>query len=414
MARLKLFVVICLCSICIISTNLLAQMNWILATDSAGWLGREGHTSVVLDNKMWVLGGLGSYPNPYHCNDVWYSSDGINWFCATPSAEWTARGEHESVIFNNMMWILGGYDSSWNIRNDVWFSADGVYWTCATDSAQWSPRWEHTTVVFDNKIWVLGGFGIGLKNDVWYSSDGVNWIQAADSAGWRPRHGHASTVFDNKMWVLGGCIGDVNLQNDVWYSTNGVNWICATDSADWSRRWGHALVVFDDKMWLLGGQSMGGNDVWYSTNGVNWICATDSVGWSPRVHHTSVNFNNKIWILGGIGYSYFNDVWYSTGLGIEEHPTLDAGRSIIEIYPNPFRNQLTIHIPNPINSQLLIYDVTGKLIKSFTNSQPQTTNNCFIWNGKDEHNRKVPANLYFAVVKTSKNTIATPIIYLGK
>ena len=51
---------------------------------------------------------------------------------------------------------------------------------------------------------------------------------------------------------------------------------------------------------------------------------------------------------------------------------------------------------------------------SFTNSQPLTTNNCFIWNGKDEHNRMVPANIYFAVVKTSKNSIATPIIYLGK
>jgi hypothetical protein len=100
--------------------------------------------------------------------------------------------------------------------------------------------------------------------------------------------------------------------------------------------------------------------------------------------------------------------------GVEERSTLNATGSIIEIYPNPFRNQVTIHIANSINSQLLIYDVTGKLIMSFTNSQPLTTNNCFIWNGKDEHNRMVPANIYFAVVKTSKNSIATPIIYLGK
>jgi hypothetical protein len=100
--------------------------------------------------------------------------------------------------------------------------------------------------------------------------------------------------------------------------------------------------------------------------------------------------------------------------GMEERSTLNATGTIIEIYPNPFRNQVTIHIPNSINSQLLIYDVTGKLIKSFTNPKPLTINNCFIWNGKDEHNRMVPANLYFAVVKTSKNSIATPIIYLGK
>jgi hypothetical protein len=39
-----------------------------------------------------------------------------------------------------------------------------------------------------------------------------------------------------------------------------------------------------------------------------------------RNGHVSVVFNNKLWLLGGIGnYSIFkNDVWYSTGLGIEE------------------------------------------------------------------------------------------------
>ena len=31
---------------------LLAQMEWICATDSAGWSERYGHTSVTFDNKM--------------------------------------------------------------------------------------------------------------------------------------------------------------------------------------------------------------------------------------------------------------------------------------------------------------------------------------------------------------------------
>jgi len=38
---------------------------------------------------------------------------------------------------------------------------------CATKNAGWSGRWGHTSVVFDNKIWVLGGYDGSRKNDIW-------------------------------------------------------------------------------------------------------------------------------------------------------------------------------------------------------------------------------------------------------
>ncbi|MEM2618527.1 MAG: DUF2341 domain-containing protein, partial [Candidatus Hadarchaeales archaeon] len=145
------------------------------ATSAAGWSGRYSHTSVVFDNKIWVLGG---YASSGYKNDVWYSSDGINWTCATSAASWSARYGHTSVVFDNKIWVLGGYDSS-GYKNDVWYSSNGTSWTCATSAASWSARCGHTSVVFDNKIWVLGGFTSGgVLNDVWYSSNGTSWIPA--------------------------------------------------------------------------------------------------------------------------------------------------------------------------------------------------------------------------------------------
>jgi hypothetical protein len=45
-----------------------------------------------------------------------------------------------------------------------------VTWTQAP-SAEWTARAIHTSVVFDGKIWVLGGVAVTVyKNDVWYSS----------------------------------------------------------------------------------------------------------------------------------------------------------------------------------------------------------------------------------------------------
>jgi leucine-zipper-like transcriptional regulator 1 len=274
---------------------------WHCATTSAAWSGRYGHTSVVFDNKIWVLGG--GYEGRFN-NDVWYSTDGVNWFCATDSAGWSKRGYHTSVVFNNKIWVLGGRDP-YN-RNDVWYSTDGVNWTQATPSAGWSGRWEHTSIVFDNKIWVLGAGESG--DDIWYSTDGVNWTCVTSSAGWSPRGRHTSVVFDNKMWVLGGYY--YNNYNDVWFSADGINWTCATDSAEWSPRCSHTSVVFDDKMWVLGGiyQTETYNDVWFSSNGTNWTQATANAGWLPRYFHTSVVFENRMWVLGG--GDCLNDVWY--------------------------------------------------------------------------------------------------------
>ena len=87
-------------------------------------------------------------------------------------------------------------------------------WTQATASAPWAGRGSHTTAVFNNKLWVIGGYSYGYKNDVWSSSDGVNWNQATGSAPWSGRYGHTTAVFNNKLWVIGGY--DRNQKDDAW------------------------------------------------------------------------------------------------------------------------------------------------------------------------------------------------------
>jgi hypothetical protein len=239
-------------------------------------------------------------------------------------------------------------------------------WICATDSAAWSARLWYTSVVFGNKVWVLGGF---VGDDVWYSTNCVNWTLATASAGWLPRGGHTSAVFNDRIWVLGGGDYRGNHLNDVWNSTDGVNWVQATDSAEWSGRFGHTSVVFDNKMWVLGGESQGhpfgSNDVWNSIDGVNWTQATDSAEWHRRYGLTAFSFDDKIWILGGVDVDFYNDVWFSTGLGIEEErTTLNAKRLMPEIYPNPAKSFLNIRLSPTANRQeLKIFDVSGKVVR---------------------------------------------------
>jgi elongation factor P hydroxylase len=176
--------------------------DWTEATAAAPWTGRQFHTSVVHDSRIWIIGGLLS--NGSFVNDVWYSSDGVNWTQATASAPWAARGYHASVVYDGKMWIMGGYTNSY--KNDVWYSSDGANWTQATASAPWSARGYHASVIHDSKMWIIGGNDAGnvSQNDIWYSSNGTDWVLATASAPWSARYTHTSVVYDNKMWIIGG------------------------------------------------------------------------------------------------------------------------------------------------------------------------------------------------------------------
>ena len=55
------------------------------------------------------------------------------------AAAWSVRQKHSSVVFNDKIWVLGGYDD--NYKNDVYYSADGINWDPATTDAAWSARY---------------------------------------------------------------------------------------------------------------------------------------------------------------------------------------------------------------------------------------------------------------------------------
>jgi hypothetical protein len=292
-----------------------------LATTSAGFSKRSGHSSVVFNNMMWVIGGGQTAEAEA---DAWYSQDGISWLPATTKAAFPGRSNHTSLTFNNKMWVIGGFgfNGQGSIRlNDVWSSSDGSTWTQSTSSAQFSPRSNFSCVSFNNKMWVIGGVANSTTyNDVWYSTDGVTWTQATPNAEFSPRSGHSSVVFDNKMWVIAGA-DSYGPKSDAWYSTDGVTWIQASANAGFLQRFYHSSVVFDNKMWVISGTNNNWedfSDAWYTTDGVTWVQAASNCGFSPRVSHSSLAFGNKMWVIAGyaLGNHFVNsEVWYSNFKG---------------------------------------------------------------------------------------------------
>lgn len=269
-------------------------------TEDAGFTEREGHSIVAFKDKLWIIGGL----DLEYRNDVWISSNGENWRkIATDIIDtrnlFPPRYLHSTIVFDNKLWVIGGYGEGGR-RSDVWFSEDGVSWTEATPNGEFSPRTGHTTVVFQDRLWLIGGFDENFEtlNDVWSSSDGVSWKKETITANFPHRSRHASVVFADKIWVIGGFDQDHDYRTDVWSSTDGLDWKEVTSGAQFTRFAAGSSLVFDDKIMLLGVNDENGYtpNIWYSTDGKNWSVMTPTNDFPEIRLPIATVFQNKIWI----------------------------------------------------------------------------------------------------------------------
>ena len=195
--------------------------NWNL-TSQAGWSPRIAAAAVEFQGRMWILGGTENYyfgDDRSLKNDVWSSADGREWRLETESAGWSPRAYHQAVVLNDRIYVMGGgnYVPQYNALNDVWSSSDGKTWEQVIEHADWSPRLWFLSVVYREQMWVLGGWSNHpSKNwgDVWHSRDGRHWNQLKSNVIWKERHEHSAYVFQDKLWIAGGHAQP--LSNEVW------------------------------------------------------------------------------------------------------------------------------------------------------------------------------------------------------
>ncbi len=82
-------------------------VTWSRACSKAPWGPRIGHSAVVFNSRMWVIGGM-NWSSGTGFADAWSSADGFNWEEKTSVAAFGARRGHACVAFNGEIWLLGG------------------------------------------------------------------------------------------------------------------------------------------------------------------------------------------------------------------------------------------------------------------------------------------------------------------
>ena len=362
------------------------------ASTTPAWAPRYLGNALVFKDRMWILSGFGVAGLP--AGDIWSSTDGVTWAAASGSAPWGGRQGFGACVLGNKMYVMGGYGSftdapaTW--LNDVWSSENGTDWvqlvvsdvvgTASTD--RWNPRANFGCVASSSGIFVIGGSGPSfLFDDVWYSADGISWARVGGAFGWGNRMLFGCLYYQNKLWIIAGYT--TLPLSDVWVSSDGgVSWT-QTTAGFAAGRFDSACCVYNNKMWCLGG--VGGanySDVYSSTDGATWSLVTSTPGWTGRAGALALVFRTpasvsthrypSIWVLGGntdAGIS--NEVWRgdldtAVGTSIALSPTVASQQYQF----NSFQTSTRLLIKN--QSNMWVYD-SGSITVVTEAGYPTTT-----------------------------------------
>lgn len=282
------------------------------ASTSAPWAGRIFHQTIVFNGQVLVMGGVVAGLGSVVGNDVWASADLVNWRQLSAAAAWPGRKNFGAVVVGSTLFLMGGtnFGGGSTVYNDVWSSTDGVNWNQVVSSAAWSGRWGHQVVPFNQGMVLMGGKDSSgtLLNDVWFSPDGATWTELVVNASWSARYLFGAVVYNNKLWVIGGHAGAGTVAT-VYSSPDGVTWT-NTGSLPAARE-SALTTVYAGKIWIVGGKSGATTfDQVYSTSdgssfstpsasyGGGAILGAGAIVWKTPTSVSAFNAST-IWLVGG-------------------------------------------------------------------------------------------------------------------
>ncbi len=177
-------------------------------TSDGGFSPRQWHRTAVFNDRLWLVGGYDQDGDAI--SDVWYSDDGVTFSCASVEAPFPRRGEHSLTPFKDTLWIIGGQVPPYDSLRDIWRSQDGFSWKETLSDAPFSIRYGHSVTEVNGALWLFGGFKYSLVSeemlaDLWRSTDGVHWEQVSyQPQNITPRYRHAAVARGNTLFLFGG------------------------------------------------------------------------------------------------------------------------------------------------------------------------------------------------------------------
>jgi hypothetical protein len=118
---------------------------------------------------------------------------------------------------------------------------------------------------------------------------------------------------------------------------------------------------------------------------------------------------------------YIDDINIDAITFIEDHTNSYVYPLTLNAVPNPFRVSTDIfysiidNIPGATDKavELIIYDVTGRLVKTFPELSSAINHQSSVqWNGLDDHGNRVAPGIYFIMLRTDNKQMTEKIVFI--
>lgn len=294
----------------------------------------KNHTSILFKRELILFGGFDGKNN---VNALYsYCLDSNLWKILNSTGDVPKpRNGHSSTLIENKMYIIGGWLGTGQYANDEIYELDLlllIWKKIILDNQSIGATNMHTADYYNGKIYIFrGANGIDYFNDLIainlnYDGQGSKNCKIIESSGKSPspRANHGSSLVFNNLFIFGGWNG-LNRLNDM-YSINldthhwsNIDYNCSNLTSIPIIRAGMPIVCYKSEYLILfGGSGLNSvylNDLFFYEIKTNTWTVQNNVIFpenipSERAGHTAVINGREIYIFGGgsVGNIYYSDI----------------------------------------------------------------------------------------------------------
>jgi hypothetical protein len=397
------------------------NLNGVARWTGAGWESLDGGLQTSgyyylrvngLDTYAGDLVATGQFSTasgslPVHNIARW---DGSAW---SPLGDGFASETFRSAVYQDELWVAGGYEELQNHTGGNLWKWSGVNWQSQADDVGVA----FSLAVWDGKLILGGVFSsvAGVPANCVAQWNGISW--SAMGAGLNAAVSNL-VVFNNELYASG----------EFWMSGgNQVQGIARWTGSQWmpvggavSSNWAaHALGSGAGNLWM-GGSWSHIEDDWYS-NVARW----DGSSWHALGSGTNGPVlgmfvdGSGVWAGGmfsaaGGKYSLRVARWSAPVSAVPTDPPVRAAFRMANPTPNPSTGavSLAFSLPSAINGTVRIIDVRGRQVASLAQGSLEAGSHVLSWNGRADDGTPVASGVYWAILSAGDRRASARIVRL--
>ncbi|NOY60162.1 MAG: T9SS type A sorting domain-containing protein [Calditrichaeota bacterium] len=325
---------------------------------------RKGMSAVVLENKIWVIGGARNEHQAVNTVEIYDPQNDV-WLSNGPSLR-QARDNATAQVVANRIYVFGGRKMH-TVYDDVeMLDPQSGQWQVVSKMP--SALFGMASVVVDSTIWLIGGsFSNNSFSDrvYIYNPSKNEWSTLAANLN-IARGSPMAAAFRDTVYVFGGFYFGPLTSYERYNPDTGA-WILEGDMLYAAAGCGYAQS--EKNVWLFGG--MGQNGLMKTSQTFSWQAASP---WQSGPALTEpkqelVYYDGKVYAFGGrggmMGGASDQMEILDVATAVNRHKTQPpVDFALLQNYPNPFRESTTFRIRLPRHDKiaLVMYNLLGRQV----------------------------------------------------